>query len=226
MTTKQRDAQSVEHKRVKLSALVPTYTRDSNPNRMSTHELSALVALIKAEGFLQPILVTPVKGKKGMYSIIDGHHRYWACEEAGKEEIDVVVKPASGPLAASLGIGMNHIRGELDLSASGRILQDAILKASWSIDQAALLSGFTQSELEAITTDTLESSDELLEDVDSANIELEDAGSGAAKPFVLEIAFTDKDQYRLARRKLRKASGATKNLAVGLMAVLGEDADG
>ena len=42
------------------------------------------------------------------------------------------------------------------------------------------------------------------------------------KPFVLEVRFERKEDFQLVRRKLKKAAGASNDLGVGLLNVLGE----
>lgn len=214
---------ALDAKVISLKDLVPTYTRETNPNRMSEAEFNALTSLIKAEGFMQSILVSPMPGKRGKYRILDGHHRYWACQQAQKTEILAVVKPASAALGAALGLGLNRIRGELDLGVSGLVMQQVMEDSDWTTDQMALLTGFSQSEIDALTTQAHNDADEMLEDVSTGLPE--DEPEASAKPYVLEIEFSEKDLYQLARRKLRKAAGASKDLAKGLLAVLGEDAD-
>jgi ParB/RepB/Spo0J family partition protein len=211
---------------IPMGDLIPTYTRDTNPNKMSDTEFTALTALIKAEGFMQSILVSPIQGKRGKFKIVDGHHRFWACQQAEKTEILAVVKPASEALAAALGLGLNRIRGELDLSLSGMVMQHVMEDTSWTVDQLALLTGFPQSEIDALTQQAHNDADEMLEEVSAAMPEEEAELEGSEKPYVLEISFADRALYQLARRKLRKAAGASKDLAKGLLAVLGEDNDG
>lgn len=225
--TKKRDvAAELAAQMIPLENLIPTYTKETNPNKMADAEFTALAALIKAEGFMQSILVSPVEGKRGKFKIIDGHHRYWACQQAQKEEILAVIKPASAALASALGLGLNRIRGDLDLSMSGAVMQSVMESTAWNVDQISLLTGFSQSEIDALTQQAHDGADELLEDVSAASPEEENDLEGAEKPYVLEISFSDRALYQLARRKLRKAAGASKDLSKGLLAVLGEDSDG
>ena len=216
-------AETLDAKLIPLSDLVPTYSRETNPNRMSEAEFHALTNLIKSEGFMQSILVSPIAGKKGKYRILDGHHRYWACQQVQKTEILAVIKPASEMLGAALGLGLNRIRGELDLTVSGSVIQQVMEDSQWTVDQLALLTGFSQSEINALTAQAHNDADEMLEDVSKAPPE--DEPEEAPKPYVLEIEFAEKDLYQLARRRLRKAGGASKDLAKGLLAVLGESSD-
>lgn len=225
MTKKRATEEPLAAQMIPLEDLIPTYTKETNPNKMTDAEFTALTALIKAEGFMQSILVTP-DSKRGKFKIIDGHHRYWACQQAQKTEILAVVKPASAALASALGLGLNRIRGDLDLSMSGLVMQGVMETTSWTADQMALLTGFSQSEIDALTQQAHDGADELLEEVSAALPEDEAELEGAEKPYVLEISFSDRAMYQLARRKLRKAAGASKDLSKGLLAVLGEDSDG
>lgn len=52
-----------------------------------------LVESIKEVGLLNPISVRPVDGQDGMYSLIDGLHRFSACMDAGLETIPVNITP-------------------------------------------------------------------------------------------------------------------------------------
>jgi len=210
---------------IPIKDLVPTYARETNPNRMSDEQFASLVALIKAEGFMQSILVSPIPGSRGKFKILDGHHRFWACQEAGRGAVLAVIKPASESLGAAVGLGLNYIRGELDLSVSGLVMQQVMEDTSWTVDQLSLLTGFPQSEIDALTAQAHSDADEMLEDVSAAMPEGDEELEGSAKPYVLEIEFSDRALYQLARRKLRKAGGSSKDLAVGLLAVLGEDGD-
>ena len=53
--------------------------------------------------------------------IIDGSHRWEAARNAGLARVPVTVIEATDAQAASLRVGMNKIRGELDLATVGRI---------------------------------------------------------------------------------------------------------
>lgn len=205
--------------------LVPRYTRENDPNKMTDSEFSALKALMAAEGSLETILVTPEKGKKGKYVIINGHHRYWASEEIGKIPLPAIVIPASAVKQSLLSIGMNRIRGDLDLARAGAVIQEALEASNLKMDQAALYSGLSMEEIEALTQQAGEDADDLLEELgdDMGGSPLEDDGTINTKPYVLEITFADKTTYQLARRKLKKAAGKGGDLARGLLSLLGEE---
>lgn len=220
---------------IKWADLVPTYTRESNPNKMTASEFDALVGLMRAEGFLQSILVVPAKGKKGKWVIVDGHHRYWAAEVLDKRPVQAMVMKAGTTVdrASLVGIGMNRIRGEVDISLAGGVMQAAQeANAAWTSETMSVLTGYSQDEIDAVTASAMSDSEDVLADLDlmpaASNDKDDDLDDGSvnAKPFVLEIAFRNKEDMRLARRKLRKAAGASKDLARGLLSILGEDEDG
>lgn len=207
---------------VDVKDLVHTYTKENNPNQMDASTYSSLVELINAEGFLQPILVTR-KGKK--FKIVDGHHRVLAAQEIGIEKIPAVVTKVSDPKAAVLGIGMNNLRGDPDLAAVSRVLLETMEATNWEVSQLSLLSGMPAAEVEALTKQ-LDDDLEIIEDAAKSTIEEDkDEEKLNEKPYVLEISFSDKDTYRLVRRKLRKAAGKGNDLSVGLLSLLGEDVE-
>ena len=221
---KTSDPKTHEQITVAWENLVPRYTRENDPNKMTDSEFSALKALMSAEGSLETILITPEKGKKGKYIIINGHHRYWASEEIGKIPLPAMVIPASAVKQALLSIGMNRIRGDLDLARAGTVIQEAMDASNMGIDQAALYSGLSTEEIEALTQQAGEDADDLLEELGTEmSGTQEDEGETNPKPYVLEITFADKDTYRLARRKLKKAAGKGGDLARGLLSLLGEE---
>ena len=210
--------------RVALDLVVPRYkTRDENPNKMDPERFVLLVAEMRDPdiGFLQPILARPGK-TAGTVEIIDGHHRFWAAQEAGLTHIQMILASNLSPAqAAGLAIGMNRLRGDLDITMAAQALRELEEDTGWNTDQMALLTGFTQTEIS-----------ELLHDHNTAEVNelLEGAGHAPAeeeppppsRPFTLEIRFADKASYQLAKRKLRKAAGASKDLSLGLLNVLGE----
>lgn len=206
---------------VRLDQLVYKYkTREENPNKMDDTQFAILKESIRTEGFLQPVLVKPLGNQRFM--VLDGHHRSWASEEVGRVEITAVVKTASDPKALALSIGMNKIRGELDYGMAADVLKQLSDGTDWSNDQISLLTGFSVEEIEALVTQGQPEADELLEEVASAPSEAEEKPEETPKPFVLEISFDSRENYRLARRKLKKAAGKGGDLALGLLNVLGE----
>lgn len=205
--------------------LVPRYAdAASNPNRMEAEKYAMLLAAIRDEGFLQPILVTRLPN--GKYRIEDGHHRWWAARELGLTEVSVCVKEYAGakenPRATLLGIGMNKLRGELDLSTTVDVIREVqdILDGI-ELPEISALTGFTTEELELLLEDPTDPAG-LLDDSGSAIDEVErEERKDSDKVYTLELKFTDKDQFKLVKRKLRKLGSG--DLAHGVVVALGED---
>lgn len=207
---------------VKVSDLVPTYaTPEENPNKMEPERFTLLHASIAAKGAVQTILVTPIDG--GKYRIVDGHHRYWAAKLAALFELPAIVHVFTGGEAEERAarIAMNRLRGDLDLTQCAELLKEIVMDTGWSTDEMSQMTGFTDDEVESLLAKAKTS----LEDLQGADVGKmpDDTAAPADKPFVLEIAFSNREDYKLCRKKLRKAAGPSKDLAQGLLAVLGEE---
>ncbi len=192
-----------------------------NPNRMDHEEYVILLAQIKRFGFsLQPPVLRD--HGDGKLVIIDGHHRMKACREVGLTQTMAVVLDLGEHLDDRiLQISMNKLRGRLDLSEVG-VLADALLKDGVAIDDV-LLSGFNQPDLTELIEALSGGEDDMpgLDDVRSLENVLDDR---QPKPFMLEVVFSDRDNYKACRRALKRAS-PTGELADGLINVLGLDDD-
>ena len=198
-----------------IDQLTPRYTRESNPNKMDDERFGLLVASIRTEGFLVPVLVNRMPD--GKLVIEDGHHRYWAAKEAGLRQITAIVKAYSAARGALIGVGLNRNRGELDLGQTVEVVQAAREAEELEVQELSVLTGFTSAELEAFFT----AAHEVDPIEDEVAPQSGDDDTKLPRPFLLEITFSTKDQLKLARRKLRKAAGKGGDLALGLMNVLG-----
>lgn len=186
-----------------------------NPNSMDEQQLSMLETAIKKVGFLQPVLVRPLTA--GRYEIVDGHHRVKAARRLGYTDLPcVVLNESDDAKAVALRIGMNRLRGELNLAAVARAV-DGLVDAGWSMDDLAL-TGFNPDEVDDLL-ESLKLQDE--DDVLGQKIEGPEADDGPPDPFVLEITFSDRDEFKRAKAGLKRASGG-KDLSRGLMRLLGE----
>lgn len=223
MSTKKQNIAEIQV--VNIDSLVPRYADpETNPNRMEAEKYDLLVRAIQQEGFLQPILVTAVEGEKGKWRIEDGHHRWWAAKQTGMKEVSVCIKKMDADLlqagqAMLIGIGMNRLRGELDLSVATDIIREVQEALSLTIPDVSVLTGFTEDELSTLLA-TQSDPEEILEEGAGAvaDVEVEDG-----KTYLLEINFSDRDEFKLAKRKLRKLGKG--DLAVGLLVALGEEGD-
>lgn len=197
---------------VKIDRLVPRYSRETDPNKMGDEEFAKLVALMREVGCLTSVTVRRIDDRPGYWLLVDGHHRLWAAQVAGLDELPVVVE-ATGRDVRALGLGLNHVRGREDL----RIVTDELreLTALLGNDDVSLLTGYRGDEIADLLAVQLAepvmgaSDDEVSEEPDE-------------KRWVLEISFANKADYQRARRALMRASGDEKSLSAGLMSVLEE----
>jgi ParB-like chromosome segregation protein Spo0J len=175
--------------RVRIADLSVT---EGNPNVMDPKDLKRLTESIRQEGFLQPILVR--RTGAGKLEVIDGCHRLRAVEKLGYEEVLAVVTESDEETATALRIGMNKLRGRLDLA---RVASDAadLFDMGWSLESLAL-TGFSPEELDDLISSTK---------VDDADIpKLDDLGepAGVSRSWSLELSFRTKRDRDRARRKL------------------------
>lgn len=186
--------------------------RPGNPNHMATEQFDLLVAAIKKSGFLQPVLVRPLPAGGG-FEIIDGAHRVRAAREAGLKTIPCVVIESEEAEAILLQIGMNRLRGELDLSSVARAL--AALEADADLSREALtLSGYGLAEIDELLK-TLEVPDDVM--LGAVGGEQNAAPSdeeGSTGTFIVEVVFGAKKDAMRAKRRLKKLGKG--DLAVGL----------
>jgi hypothetical protein len=199
---------------VEWIAIDDIITDEDNPNVMGPEAFAGLTHLIKERGFLQPVLVT--KDADGKPHMADGHHRMEAAKLLGYTHIPAVIGGAEVMADRfAVGVGMNRLRGELDLAkvAAGLV----------GLGEAALgLTGFSQDELDTLLASTEEAGDDMIEAVPPPEDE-PPPEDGEAKAYVLEIAFDDREMFKKAKRGLKKAAGKGKELRWGLMRLLGEE---
>lgn len=205
---------------VGIDTLVPKYgDQHSNPNKMDPERYSALVTAIKEEGFLQPILVT--LEANGRYRIEDGHHRWWAARQLGLTEVSIVVKEEiSVARATLLGIGMNRLRGELDLSTTVDVIREAQAVIDFTMVEISTLTGFTEDELQMLLEET--TAESILEDGAGALDEVrDDVEVEQQKTYTLELTYTDREVFKRVKRRLKKLGGG--DMAHGVVVALAED---
>lgn len=193
--------------------------RERNPNRMSASAFAMLTEAIRRHGFLQPLLVRE-HGER--FEIVDGTHRWRAAREVGLDAVPCVVlgeDDNADDVAAALQIGMNRLRGELDLTEVGEALAELVANG-WGSEEL-VVTGFDSSEIDTLiesvkgddTKSLLAGGDVELPDEDEEHEE-------APATFVLEIEFSNEADLHLAKRVLRKAGSG--DMGRGLLALLGE----
>jgi ParB-like chromosome segregation protein Spo0J len=216
-----------------------------NPNRMPPGDFDALVANVREAGFLQPILARgeapprePVAGdppevveellaadtvwrlRSTRLEVVDGAHRLRAAVACGMTAVPCVVGPFSDREAKLLQVGMNRLRGELDLGAVARVLDELSAEGAGLPDLA--LSGYPEAEIEALLA-AMRPDPEDLADVGAVGGPEEPAEEPAGGAWTLEVVFETKKELGAARRKLRKLGGG--DLRRGLLKALDEEGD-
>lgn len=217
---------SVDVELIQIEHLIRT-PEDKNPNKMSPEAFAMLVEAMrvsdaKREGgrsMLQPILVAHHDDVS--YDIVDGDHRVGAAIQLGWKDIRAVVKDMSPDQVIAYRLGMNRNRGTVDLGIASAIVTELKFEG-WSAADM-VITGFSADEIVDLVDVKVDGGN--VRDLmgDAAGTDVEDTVAPNAKPFSLEIVFATREQYTLARRKLRKAAGKGGDLAQGLMTVLGEE---
>jgi ParB-like chromosome segregation protein Spo0J len=216
-----------------------------NPNVMSPGDLTLLAANIRETGCVQPILARTLPGNAPPpppyadplrptedellaeatwllsdepLEVIDGSHRGLASREAGLTTVPVTVVVASDERAVALRIGMNKLRGDLDLSAVGRILDD--LAADGLLAPVADLTGFPPDEIADLLAAVrpIDAEAAAMEALSSAPDEDTEPPEDRPTRYHLDIAFDSRASRDAARRALKEAAGG--DLAVGLSKIL------
>lgn len=217
----------------RLIASVPVATLvdpEMNPNVMEPEQYELLKQAIAREGFLQPVLVRdPLPGElppdqetlarlgaAPWFRIVDGVHRVKAAREVGVVDIPIMVVDVDAQKAATLQIGMNKMRGELDLGAVANVLTE-LHDGGWSVPDLTL-TGFTEAEINDLLKAT--SPDDVMTGPIAGPDDEPDTPTDGT--FVLEVTFTSAKDMRKAKRALQRAAGKGRELGEGLLHLLGE----
>lgn len=176
--------------------------RADNPNKMSPERFALLVKAIEHEGFLQPVLVRPVKGDEVYtYEMVDGHHRLDAVESLGHGSILAVVAEATDAEALALQVGLNKLRGELDLVLCASQLQQLVQEYQWDAEELTL-TGFDSEECRAML-DLAATVGDPEADLLSQPLGLPEPKRGGGKP-VFDVEFRSREEMLETRKALRK----------------------
>ncbi len=176
--------------------------RSDNPNTMEPKHLEALVNAMRRVGFLQPVLVRKLEPPEGAYTheLIDGHHRHEAAQRAGLSQVPAIVVDFDSDLAAALQIGMNRLRGELDLLGCANSMSK-LHGEGWSLEELTL-TGFDLDECRTMLELATSAADPEADLLGEPPALPEKRGRGG-KP-VIELEFLDKDEMLETRKALRK----------------------
>lgn len=199
----------VEIKELDVGTLVEA---PANPNVMEQERFALLVEAVKKIGFVQPILVRPLGG--GLHEVVDGHHRLRAAREVGMPKVPCVIKDGTdADTAKAVQIGMNRLRGELNLTDVGVQISE-LAKAGWPIDDLTL-TGFTTDEIKDLLDSVAQDQDDLVQGA------MASVNSTATEKHVLEVVFAEEEDMVRVRRKLKKLGEG--DMAAALLDLLKED---
>ena len=131
---------SLSIKRLRSGKYQPRATMDEGA-------LNDLIASIREQGVMQPILVRPVSDDKGgkRYEIIAGERRYRAAKMAGLKEIPAIVKDVDDKSAAAMALIENIQRENLNPLEEAFGIQRLIKDFSFTHEQAAQSIGRSRS---------------------------------------------------------------------------------
>lgn len=175
--------------------------RQDNPNKMDPERFDLLVKAIATEGFLQPVLVRPISGDEVyLYEMIDGHHRLDAVESLGQSTVLAVIAEATDAEALALQVGLNKLRGELDLMLCASTLQSLVEEHKWDPEELTL-SGFSTEECRAMLELAAVAGDPEADLLSQPLAPPERKGSG--RP-VFELEFRTREEMLATRKALRK----------------------
>lgn len=189
-----------------------------NANRMDDVRWVKLREAIKADGFLQPVLVRELAG--GKYEIVDGHHRTRAARELGLSHLPAIVFDASvkNAEAARIAIAMNRLRGELRLGEVAEIFAQ-LLDDGMEVEQL-IATGFSADEVDALISAANDTGEEISASMTAVEPRDDDE---VIKPWLLEVPFGSKSDLDKVKRAVKRAAGKGGDLALGLLRLCGEE---
>lgn len=113
-----------------------------NPREGTDPDLEALVASMKGQGLLEPILVRRVDDEREAYVVLSGHRRWKAAEKLGWLSIDAREVKTDDAGALAIVLTANQQRLELDPVREGASLAE-LVRLSGGIKEAAARIGRT-----------------------------------------------------------------------------------
>jgi ParB family chromosome partitioning protein len=124
-------------RRLPIEAITPN--PDQPRKRFDPELLDQLAASIRAQGIIQPIVVTPVAGGPtgSRYLIVAGERRWRAAQLAGLHDVPVVVRDTEEQQRLELALVENLQRADLDPIEAARAFQELIAIRGLSQEQLA-----------------------------------------------------------------------------------------
>lgn len=122
------------------------FPNNYNPNRQTDREFQMLKNSIKEDGFSQPVVVL-----RGTRTIVDGEHRWRACNQLGFKTIPVVFVDMTAVQARISTFRHNRARGSEDTELSTKVLKD--LRSLGALEKAVASLGISDNELNILLND-------------------------------------------------------------------------
>lgn len=198
-----------------------------NPNAMAEGALERLIESIRTMGFFQPCVLVSSENVPEIetdkpYIMVDGFHRWKAVAALGWSTVPcVIAEDLEVATTLALRLGMNQNRGQTDLTIAATQVFELKEEYGYDLDQL-VATGFSEQEigtmLDLASPDSLETVDP--SELATAVITDDEHDPGAAaRPFLLEVMFSDKAQRAAVKRALKKAGNG--DATVGLLALTG-----
>ncbi len=120
-------------------------SKDQPRKFFDEQRLDELVASIREQGVLQPLVVRPAKG--GNYTLIVGERRWRAAQKAGIHDVPVVIRKVDDLLAFELALVENLHRADLNPMEEAEAYQRLLKEHGHTQDQLANRLGRDRSTL-------------------------------------------------------------------------------
>ena len=118
---------------------LPIEKLEPNPQQPRRHfdekKLDELATSIKAQGIIQPIVVSPLKGKRGQYLILAGERRWRAAQRAGLHDVPVVVRDSDEDQRLEIALVENLQRADLNPIEEARAYAELMDLRSWTHEE-------------------------------------------------------------------------------------------
>ena len=183
----------------------------ANPNELPDDMLDTLKQDVRERGFVQPIIVRPLK--EGGWMLIDGEHRWRVLRELGYEMVPAVIEDVGEDDARLRNITMNRLRGQLMPIKLALLLAD--LNKRIPEDELSRRLGMDQAEIRdslrlATFTDTL-----------PEKVRMATEAEEKEAPEVLQFVLSKRDA-KVVERVIGKLTNETRDRAKALVALCRE----
>lgn len=108
---------------IRTIALDKLLAHPDSPNKMSGSVFAKLVRNIERTGLYEPLIVRPLRRKKGKFQIINGNHRLKALEKLGREKADVIVWDVDDEQTDMLLTTLNRLKGADEVAGKIALLK-------------------------------------------------------------------------------------------------------